>query len=207
MAASAAEMVRSVVRDTPVGAFIRSSDISGSRSGIDTALSRLHADGELLRVRNGLYWKGVKSRFGSGRPDRASAAIAAAGGVGAGPTGWSATNLLGLSTQVPAEPEVAVAGPIPTFPGVRFHKRNNLARRDLNVMEIALLEALRLYPNYSEVSLSELKDRVHTLVADGKIRMDKLADAARTERSPRLRHNLALLDSEYAATSEATPET
>ena len=146
MTASVAGAVRAAIAAAPAGTFIRNADVPGSRAGVNTALSRLAADGEVVRVRNGLYWKGVKSRFGSGIPGLLDAAIAAAGGDGAGPSGWSAAQALGLSTQVPAIPEVAVAGPVPSLRGVRFHKRNNLARRDLSVCEIALLEALRSYP-------------------------------------------------------------
>jgi Family of unknown function (DUF6088) len=191
MAASVAETVRAVVAEAPAGTFIRSADVPGSRAAVNTALSRLATAGELLRVHHGLYWKGVKSRFGPGRPGLVDVAMAVVGPDGAGPSGWSAAQALGLSTQVPAEPEVAVAGPVPSFVGVRFHRRNNLARRDLGFWEIALLEALRSYPAYAEVSVAELADRVRALVADGKVRFAHLETAARREHSPALRRNLA----------------
>jgi len=191
MTASVARAVRAAVEATPVGTFFRSTDLPGSRAGVNTALSRLATAGEVVRVRNGLYWKGVKSRYGAGRPGLLDAAIAAAGHVGTGPSGWSAAQALGLSTQIPATPEVAVAGPVPSFEGVRFHKRNNLARRDLGFWEIALLEVLRSYPGYAEVSLDELAMRVRSLVDEGKVRFSHLETAARSERSPALRRNLA----------------
>jgi hypothetical protein len=106
-------------------------------------MSRLAAAGELLRVHHGLYWKGVQTRFGAGRPGLVDVAI-------------------------------AVAGPVPSFEGVRFHKRNNLARRDLSFWEIALLEALRSYPAYAEVSVAEFAARVRALVAEGKVRLTEL---------------------------------
>jgi hypothetical protein len=53
-------------------------------------MSRLAAAGELLRVHHGLYWKGVQTRFGAGRPGLVDVAIAVAGPDGAGPSGWSA---------------------------------------------------------------------------------------------------------------------
>ena len=80
---------------------------------------------------------------------------------------------------------------VPSFEGVRFHKRNNLARRDLGFWEIALLEALRSYPAYAEVSVAEFAARVRALVAEGKVRLAHLEMAARREHSPALRHNLA----------------
>lgn len=193
MAGSTAEMVRRHVRQTPAGGFIRSIDVPGSRAGVHTALSRLSADGKLVRVRHGLYWKGVESRFGAGRPGLLDAGIAAAGGRGAGPSGWSATQALGLSSQIPAVPEIAVAGPVPTFDGVKFHKRNNLARRELSVLEIALLEALRAYPSFADVSSDELASRVGALAAEGKVRLAQVEAAARCERSPAVRRNLAAI--------------
>jgi hypothetical protein len=191
MTASVANEVRAVVAAAPAGTFIRSTDLPGPRSAVNTALSRLSSVGDVVRVRQGLYWKGVKSRFGTGRPSLLDGAIAAAGRCGAGPSGWSAAQALGLSTQIPATPEVAVAGPVPSYGGVRFHRRNNLARRDLGFWEIAVLEVLRAYPAYVEVTLDEVAERVSALVEDGKVRLADLERVASTERSPALRHNLA----------------
>jgi hypothetical protein len=199
MTTSIADGVRAVIEAAPAGSFIRSAEIPGSRAGVNTALSRHARAGELVRVHNGLYWKGVKSRFGPGRPGLLDAAIAAAGARGAGPAGWSATQALGLSTQVPAMPEVAVAGPAPAFKGVRFHRRNNLARRDLTSLEIALLEVLRSYPAFAEVGLDEIATRVGSLAAAQKVRLSHLETAARTERSPALRRNLAAVTSRLQA--------
>jgi len=80
---------------------------------------------------------------------------------------------------------------VPAFKGVRFHKRNNLARRDLGFWEIALLEVLRSYPVYAEVGLDELATRVCSLVVEGKVRFPHLEMAACSERSPALHRNLA----------------
>lgn len=54
------EAARRRVRRAPAGTFFRTSDFVGPRPAVLTALSRLHSDGALARVRNGLYWKGVK---------------------------------------------------------------------------------------------------------------------------------------------------
>lgn len=183
--------IRAFVAAAPTGTFIRSADLPGSRAAVNTELSRLFAAGDLTRIRQGLYWKGVKSRFGHGRPGLLDGAIAAAGTRGAGPSGWSAAQALGLSTQVPATPEVAVAGPPPAFAGVRFRKRNNLTRRDLGLWEIAVLEVLRAYPAFVDTSLDEVAARVSALAADGKVRLPALERAASAERSPTLRRNLA----------------
>ena len=197
-----AEAIRTKVRRAPVGSFIRSSDLPGPRAAVLTALSRLHADGELVRVRNGLYWKGVKSRFGSGRPGLLEAAVKAAGDKGVGPAGWSATQVLGLSTQLPAIPEVAVPGPAPSFDGVRFHRRNNTARRELDFYEVALVEALRDFPRYSEVDMETVALTVKRLADEGKLRLKRVERVASSERSPALRRNLGEL---RALLNEASP--
>jgi hypothetical protein len=188
-----AEMIRKRVQEAPAGTFIRPAELPGTRPAILTALSRLHADGELVRVRNGLYWKGLRSRFGSGRPNLLDAAVVVAG-TGAGPTGWSATQVLGLSTQLPAVPEVAVAGPVPTLEGVRFHRRNNAARHELNFYEVALMEALRTYPRYAEVGIDRVAAAVRRLEKEGKVEWSKIERVARSEHSPKLRQNLARVD-------------
>jgi hypothetical protein len=198
-----ADKVRTKVRRAPVGTFIRPASLPGSRPAVLTALSRLHADGELVRIRNGLYWKGVRSRFGPGRPGLLDAALAAGGGKGAGPAGWSATQVLGLSTQVPAIPEVAVAGPVRTLEGVRFHRRSNVERRDLNFYEVALIEALRDFPRYSELDIEAIARRVRSLEEEGKVHLARVTRVASSEHSSALRQNLetvrTLLDDTPAA--------
>lgn len=76
--------------------------------------------------------------------------------------------------------------------GVRFRRRNNLARLALFPIEIALLEVLR-DPRYLEVDLAEVADRVKVLAADGKVRLNKVKEAAMSEPSPALRNNLSTL--------------
>ena len=67
MVMSTAGLARERVARAPVGSFFRAVDLPGSRAGVNTALSRLRASGDLVSVDRGLYWKGVKSRFGAGR--------------------------------------------------------------------------------------------------------------------------------------------
>lgn len=98
----------------------------------------------MIRVRNGLYYKGAKSRFGMTRPSSRDVAREVLGSDGVGPAEFSAAQHLGLTTQVPAELHLCSWGPIPDgIDGVRIHKRNNVRRRSLNESEIALLEVLR----------------------------------------------------------------
>ena len=75
----------------------------GSRAAVDQALSRLHRNGQLLRVGRGLYVRPVESRFGTRapQPEKVIAGVAAITGETVAPSGAAAANALGLSTQVP----------------------------------------------------------------------------------------------------------
>lgn len=133
-----------VLRELPERTFVRNSDLPGSNAARRNALSHAAAHGDLIRVRNGLYYKGAKSRFGMTRPSSREVAREVLGTEGVGPAGFSAARYLGLTTQVPAEMHLSICGPIPEgIDGVQMHKRNNARRRSLNESEIALLEVLR----------------------------------------------------------------
>ena len=181
--------VRSTVRDwvdaQPPRSFFRTRDVPGSPRAVETALSRLAGDdGPITRVRQGLYWtKPPTTRFGSGRPDPLGAAMVIAG-RGAGPAGWSATQALGLSTQVPVVPKVAVLDRPPKgICGVQFVTRSNLDRRDLAPLEIAVLEVLRDFPAYIDpgVDTDDLRARLGALVAAGRIDAGRLVAVASRE--------------------------
>lgn len=177
---------------------------------MESAFSRLAAEEEsLLRVRRGLYWKGVKSRFGPGRPRVEDLVREVAGARGVGPAGWSASHALGLSTQVPAVPQFAVVGPPPTgIRGAKLHSRRNFARLGLRYEEIALLEVLRDWPVHVDVDWSDLKRTVIQLRDDGRIRPDRVRKAATEENSPALRERAAALVNDLARlipASEAFP--
>lgn len=194
LAMSVAESVRSKVSKAKPGTLFVVDEFDGPRSPIETALSRLEDRGELRRVRKGLYFKGVGSRFGPGKPRTEDVVYKVCGTRGVGPAGWTATRALGLSTQLPAFPEFALVGAAPTnVPGVRFHTRKNLERIDLNPREIAVLETLRDWPAYSEATWDDLVERVAELRDEGAIKPERLAKVASRERSPGLRERTAAL--------------
>lgn len=191
-----AESIRAKVSKATPGTLFDVREFDGPRGPIETALSRLEDRGELLRVRKGLYFKGVNSRFGSGRPRIEDVVYKICGTEGVGPSGWTASRVLGLSTQVPAHLEFAVIGTPPTnVRGVRFHSRKNLSRIKLNPLEIAVLELLREWPNYSEASWSDVVRRVAELRDEGAIRIELLTSVANRERSPALRVRMETLAS------------
>jgi hypothetical protein len=177
----------------PVGSFIHVDRLPGGRGAASSAVSRAHARGELLRLRNGLYYKGVKTRYGLTGPRAEETAIEVLGRAGVGPTGYSAARALGLTTQVPARPSLTVAGPAPTgLPGVEVSRRNNMRRRNLGYVEVAVLELLRGdWELTVEGGWPALLAAVSRAVADGRVRLDAVADAVAGERSPAARDNLS----------------
>lgn len=199
MASTAAE-IRSRIDRSRVGAFFSVADYPPERRvAAETALSRMVSEGRVLRVRRGLYWKGGKSRFGPGRPAPEAIARKVADGRGFGPTGWSASSALGLTTQVPARPAFVVVGPVPTgLYGVEIRSRSNLdrVRFGLSFGEIAFLEVLRDYPRYVDPDWDELKAHVRSLVAEGRLRLDRVTKAVEGERSPRVRDLIRALNDE-----------
>jgi Family of unknown function (DUF6088) len=204
---SVAATVRSRVDRSHVGTFFSVGDFPGSSRAVETALSRLVRENKALtRVRKGLYWKGVKSAFGAGRPNPESIVRKLAGGR-IGPSGWTASHVLGLSTQMPATPEFAIFGPAPTgIPGVVFHSRWNPKRSKLKYEEVALLEVLREWPAKAETGWGSLVDIVRDLESSDRIRLARVIDAASEERSPRLRDNAEALRSSMTELSSAAAD-
>ena len=185
--------IASWVATRPSGSFFTARDVPGSVRAVESSLSRLAGSaGPIQRVRQGLYWKKPSAtRFGTARPDPTDAAFAVAG-PGAGLAGASAANALGLSTQVSRQPMIAVVGRPPKgLHGVKFTSRSNPQRIVLNHIEVTLLEALRDFPDHSELDWSAARARIRQLVADGRIDLEKVAAVGATERRPGLVDRIA----------------
>ncbi len=195
-AGSVAESVRRWIARLPDRAFFDSGDVPGSSRAVESALSRMAADGEIVRVRRGTYWKPPPSRFGRrARPVPLEAGLHI-GGRGAGPAGVSAARVFGLTTQVPAIEQVGVPGRAPErMRGVRFASRPYSRREhDLNPYEVALLEVLRAFDEVAERPWEDLVSAVDEAVREGRIRPERVAVAVEEEhdRSARERwHRLA----------------
>ena len=181
---STAALVRDRVVSTPHGSFVRSADFPGSSSAVDMALSRLaSATGPLVRVGRGVYWRGIDSRFGAGAPPALEAALEVAG-PGAGPAGWSALRFLGLTTQLPALPHVAVPGRQPALRNARVSKRSNALRVLLNPAEVAVLEVLREdWIDRIDGGHKSLVEALRRLSTDGQIRPGSVDEVAGRETS------------------------
>lgn len=183
--------VREALDSMKPGDYLRAADIQGSPGAVATALSRACSGRpDIVRIRKGLYWKGVASRFGAGAPSPLEAAVVAAG-KGAGPAGWSALSMLGLTTQVPSEISIAVPGRQLTSRVSKVHKRSNVDRVRLTPVEVAVLEALR--DEWFERSHKDLPGRVAQLAESGVIDLARLSEVARSEPSPRVRERAATL--------------
>lgn len=191
LSASVATGVRSQISAAPTDTFFSRGDFDGTEAAVDTALSRLAAAQELLRVRKGLYWKGRPTRFGMTRPSAYEIALHI-GGPGSGPASVAAAYALGLTTQVPSVFEVAVPGKTPDpVPGVRFRSRPYARRtRELRPLEVAALEVLA-DPLVTEVSPEHLQTRIKELIATGVVRCAVLVDEANDEARPIVRTRMA----------------
>lgn len=186
---SIASELRSEVISAPVGTWFVVKDLTkrfGERTAVDIALSRTAKSGDLVRIRRGVYWKGVKTRFGSTKPDTFTLGLGILKAIGitdgVGPTGWSASQALGLSTQIPAETHIAVPGraPVPV-PGVKYHTRSTRSRAELAPLDVALLEVLRDFPFRVEADWDALSERALELHAKGSINLKKIASVSEEE--------------------------
>lgn len=160
-------------------------DLDANPLTVDAIMARLAAAGELQRIRRGLYWRGAQSRFGMTPPSEDDIALEVAGVPGVGPSGLSAANDLGLTTQVPSQVIVAVPRRPPRAqPGIRFVSRAGRIGRmlhELSWMEVAMLEVLTDWAQVIEVDDVTATRRMVALIDDGHVRVDKLVAAAADE--------------------------
>jgi hypothetical protein len=165
--------------------FWRTGELAGSPSTRQHLLSTLVNEGELRRVRRGLYWRGSKSPLGMAPPSTDVLIHELAPGPGVGPAGLYAANLLRLSTQVPRRAEVAVPARAPeNLEAIRFVARPSRDARvtaGLGAMEVALLEVLGSWESAVELPPDEAWQRLQALVLSGQVRTDRIARASRTE--------------------------
>lgn len=149
-------------------------------------LSRLVAAGELMRVRRGLYWRGVRTPFGMTPPDEVGSVRAVTGNVGSGPAGASAALELGLASQVPAVAVVATVRrtTAPHDVAVRFVTRPARIGRvsaKLRPAEVALLEVLETWETSVETPAAEAVARLRDLVHSGTIDLRRIVRSSPSE--------------------------
>lgn len=132
----------------PPGSCFWSRELPGKPSTARAVVSRLVADpgSALVRAAPGLYWKGYPEghRLHHAKPYETAVAIVYAG-PGAGYGGWSAVHALGWAHQPTHRTELAVLGrrQLPVR-HVRYTRRRNSRRRELNTVEVSVLEAVAM---------------------------------------------------------------
>lgn len=164
-------------------------------SAVATALSRLAREDALQRVAKGLYYRSEPTAFGRSRP-AASAAAAQTLRAPLHPSGLTAANLLGLSTQNPARAEYAT--PAPASPRALrdavVHTRRPSQRARLSAEDGAILETLRERAAFSDLSPERTAQRLLALM-DDEPRFRLLVGAAVAE-PPRVRAMLGAFGQE-----------
>lgn len=108
------EQIIERVTGEPEGAVFKASTFAqlGERPGIGGALSRLVADGRLMRICHGFYTAPVQTRFGLRPPATAKVmpSVEQLWGVTIVPSGGITANVPGLTTQVPVRPVFLTSG-------------------------------------------------------------------------------------------------
>lgn len=184
---SIAAQVRGAVAGVERRSFLRARALRGSRAAVESELSRLAGQGELVRVRKSSYYRPPARGRRSPPPLEAGLAIA---GRGAGPAGVSAARLFGLTTQVPGVETVAVPGRAPAGrDAVRFVARS-YTRRELGLTpyEVGLLEVLRDFDRVSEKPFERLVEVVRQAVVTDRIRLERVEEVAEQEWDLTTRH-------------------
>lgn len=176
--------------------LLRAEDLEGTTPAAATkALARLAKQGVLTRVGKGLYFAPKDTLIGKSRPPETAITLEKLEGK-MRPTGASAANLLGLSTQVPAKPHfVAFASNLPkNAGGVRIRLRRRPNTHPVPALEGALLEFLRDRGESAETHPEESFRRLRRLLKEQLTlnRLRELREAALVE-PPRVRAILGAL--------------
>jgi hypothetical protein len=190
---------------SPGNSLLRAEDLKGAtRAAASKALARLAKQGLLTRVGKGLYFAPKDTLIGKSKPSETSIALKRLEGK-TRPTGASAANILGLSTQMPARPQLIAytSNPPKNAGSARIKLRRTSSSNPLPALEGALLEFIRARGATAETSSGEsflrLRDLLtHQLSAS---RLRGLREAALAE-PPRVRAILGAL-LEYADLPES----
>lgn len=176
--------------------FWKHSDFADlSPSAVATTLSRMAGKRELTRVGKGVYYRAAPTSFGMSVPG-ASATTAQLLSTPTHPTGLSAANLLGLSSQNPGRPEYATTkrGRPVALRDAQVRDGRPSERARLSAEDGAILETLRDGARSSDLSPEQTARRLIQLMAEPG-RFSRLVEAAAAE-PPRVRAMLGALGQE-----------
>jgi hypothetical protein len=176
--------------------LLRAEDLKGATpAAASKALARLAKQGVLTRVGKGLYFAPKETLIGKSKPSETSIALKRLEGK-TRPTGASAANILGLSTQVPARPQLIAytSNPPKNAGAARIKLRRTSSLHPLPTLEGALLEFIRARGTTAETSSSESIRRLRELLTSqlSASRLRGLREAALAE-PPRVRAILGAL--------------
>jgi hypothetical protein len=158
-------------------------------AAVAQALSRLTRAGTLERLSKGIYYRTRTTVFGHSRPNPSAIQTLAAKHKPVFPSGLTAANLLGFSTQTSRQNEVSTsAGSLPrklVGQDTVIHARRPQAWNTLSPEDAALLEFFRCGGETSELPPEQTIQKVIALLSE-KGRFERLLRVADTE-PPRVR--------------------
>ena len=133
-------------------------------AAVAQTLSRLARQGVIQRLGKGLYYRSRQTAFGESQPNRSQLRNLPIARKGVFPSGISAANLLGFTTQNPGRVEVATDGPsLPRLivgKDTVVHTRRPESWRQLSQEDAAFLDFLRNRGAHSELSPEETVSRL-----------------------------------------------
>lgn len=164
-------------------------------AAVAQALSRLSRQGMVQRLSKGLYYRSRSTAFGPSKPNRSQIQSLPLRRKGVFPSGVSAANLLGFTTQNPGRVEVATTGAsLPRLivgKETVIHTRRPETWRELSQEDAAFLDFLRNRGAASELSPEKTVSRLIALARE-RGRMDRLLKVAESE-PPRVRAMLGAI--------------
>jgi hypothetical protein len=174
----------------------RFADFAGlPAAAVAQALSRLSRQGLIQRLGKGLYYRPRTTAFGPSKPNRSQIQGLPLRRKGVFPSGVSAANLLGFTTQNPGRVEVATDGPsLPRLiigKETVIHTRRPESWRELSQEDAAFLDFLRNRGAASELTPEETVSRLIALAGE-QGRLVRLLGVADSE-PPRVRAMLGAI--------------
>jgi hypothetical protein len=166
-----------------------------SSSAVAQAVSRLTREGTIERLSKGVYYRHRETVFGRSRPNPAAVLRLVSQRKTMFPSGIAAANLLGFTTQVPKQREIATSAlSLPRKligSDTLVHTRRPEAWADLTEAEAALLDFLRSGGRWSELGQEKTIRKLLALLSE-QGRLMRLLRIAESE-PPRIRAMLGAL--------------
>jgi hypothetical protein len=201
--ASVAEIIRRRLNEGE--GYFRPQDFAPlPASAISQALSRFVRQGLLQRISKGIYYRPRQTAFGQSRPSPSAIRQLPVSRKAVFPSGVSAANLLGFTTQHSSHGEFATAAT--SFPRgvvgkeVRLHTRRPEAWNGLGEVDAALLDFLRRRGATSELSEEETVQHLLRYFSE-EGRFDRIVEIALSE-PPRVRAMIGAIGQELKKDKE-----